>query len=427
MARFRRRLAAILLAVVLAGAAAAFAAHGSAEAAIQGGVWPAGVIHPAAASCPTGETLVEPTSGWTDDLGVSRLTYKSAPGMVTILAPRGLKASTVTPALLADLGVSTRSRSGVAVRQAVVRQALSESARPVAPAFCESRPQFDLASFHHKTDGISGPGRKNGQVFGHVYGAWGGTGITEAESGVGISAVSGNFTVGKDQTTLGPGAEATWLGIGGGLAHEGPPYGLIQDGVSMQSGEGYQSWFQTVNYNSSGNYTCCNAQYTTTPGNVSPGDSIAAEVWWSSTTEACFYLYDAQHNAADIPITCISTASGEHHATTYDHTSAEWVNEEIIGSPVEKDPQSKDMYYYYDNPGTIKWTGQEFSSAFGNDGSWQSPFPGAESIIMAPNGSTGTSCGSDNGVLSYPDDFGTNADGGYSSIQTCVVPETDSP
>jgi hypothetical protein len=38
----------------------------------------------------------------------------------------------------------------------------------------------------------------------------------------------------------------------------------------------------------------------------------------------------------------------------------------------------------------------------------------------------GTSC-STPGVLSYPDDIGTNSDGGYSSIVTCAVTGIDSP
>lgn len=164
LARFRRRSAAILLAVVLAGAAGALAARGSAEAATQGAVWPAGVARPAAASCPRGETLIEPTSGRTDALGVSRLSYKSAPGMVTILPPRGLKAGALTPALLADLGTRASALSG-AGRQSIVREVLAESARPVAPAFCESHPKPDLAGLSRKTVRASGPG----QVGGHIW------------------------------------------------------------------------------------------------------------------------------------------------------------------------------------------------------------------------------------------------------------------
>jgi hypothetical protein len=121
VARFRGRSAATLLAVVVAGAAGAFGAHGSAAAAPEGGAWPASVIHPAVTSCPRGEKLITPTSGWTDTRGVSHLTYKSVPGLVTSLPPRGLKEGTVTPALLTDLGVRTAAITGAGAQRAVIR------------------------------------------------------------------------------------------------------------------------------------------------------------------------------------------------------------------------------------------------------------------------------------------------------------------
>ena len=44
--------------------------------------WPSQVARPGPASCPRGETLIAPTSGWTDALGVAHLAYKAAPGLV---------------------------------------------------------------------------------------------------------------------------------------------------------------------------------------------------------------------------------------------------------------------------------------------------------------------------------------------------------
>jgi hypothetical protein len=311
------------------------------------------------------------------------------------------------------------SISGSGAQQAMIRQILYESAHPIAPAFCESHPKPDLVRLSKKSRQRDG----SGQTFAHVFASnWGGTGITEAENGAGINGVYGAFTVGRDLTTSGPGAEATWLGLGGGLDSEGPPAGLIQDGISMQAGEGYQSWFELVNYNSSGDYTCCSAHYTTTPGNAGPGDSITSQVWWDSSTEACFYLSDAQHSGADIPSTC-DNVSG---TITYDHTSAEWVNESINGETTEKNPNQ--TYLFYDNPGTINWTAQLFTDSFGGGGTWQSPFGAGESIIMyyTLNPPSGTSCGTA-GVLSYPDDIGSNSFGGYSSIVTCEITGVDSP
>jgi hypothetical protein len=410
--RFRGRTAAIVPAVIVAGVMVAAGPHSSAATAPGTGTWPAGVAHPARVSCPRGELPVTPTGGWRDVKGVSHLTYKSMPGMVTTLPPRGVKAATVTPALLADLGLHAGSRTRAALRQSMDRQVAAESAHLVAPSFCRLRhPLAAPAQLAAKSRKGSGPGIVGSHVF---TGNWGGTGITSAENGTGINGVAGSFTVGTDKTTSGPGAESTWLGLGGGLDSEGPPLGLIQDGVIMSAGKGYQSWLETVNYNSSGNYTCCALKAI---GTARPGDSITSEVWWNSASQACFFLYDQQHSGGDIPSTCLTTSSGPNE-TTYDHTSAEWVNESSFS----------EGFNFYDNPGTIKWTGQLFDNNFGLAGSMSSPFPAGESIIMYYTASppSGTSCATP-GVLSYPDNIGTNSAGGFSSIETCVITGVDSP
>lgn len=403
----------IVLAVLAAGTMAAVSARSSAATVVGGATWPTGVMHPADVSCPSGEVAVAPTGGWTDGQGVSHLTYKSMPKMVTTLPPRGLKAADVTPALLADLGLHASSQTRAALRQTMARQVAAESAHLVAPAFCKRRRPLTVPL---RRVVKSGHGKSRGVVASHVFeNYWGGTGITSPESGAGINGVSGSFTVGTDKTSSGPGAELTWLGLGGGLDNEGPPFGLIQDGVMMSAGNGYQSWLETVNWNSTGAYTCCTLTVT---GTARPGDLITSEVWWNTTTQACFFLYDEQHNGADIPSTCMNTGSGGH-MTTYDHTSAEWVNEDI---------DYEGTYNFYDNPGTINWTDQLYDENFGLAGSWRSPFPAGESIVMfyTLNTPTGTGCGSP-GVLSYPDDIGTNSGGGYSSIVTCVITGVDSP
>lgn len=419
------RPAVISLGIALVGASCVLVASSSSATVSSSGPWPNGIAHPAAASCPRGEKAVTATSGQTDAQGVDHFSYKSAPGLVTNLPPAGLRASTVTPKLLADLGVHTSSMTSSSVQQ-VVRQTVYLSAHRAAPALCEESVQPDFA----KVSSASARSGGSAARFTHLFASnWAGYATTEAPSGsTGINYAAGTFAVGQNHTQTQPGAESSWVGIGGGLTANddtASTVGLIQDGVSMQYDEGYQSWFEFVSDSTTcATTTTCDPQYSTTPGSARPGDSVTAEVWWASSTEACFELTDGQHSAADIPETCVS---GTSLPVPYDDTSAEWINEEVVGEGTDGSPS----YYItsYDNPGTIKWTQQEISGTLGNAGPFSSPFPGEEAIIMYgtyfPSGATG--CGSGNGVLSYPAGAATTSSGGQSSIVTCSVPLYDAP
>jgi hypothetical protein len=365
--------------------------------------WPSGVPRPAAVSCPRGQTLIAPTSGWRDALGVEHFRYRAAPGLVSTLAPRGLTASRVSAAMISDVGLPSH---GVA-RQLAVRQVLNLARNRVPEEFCESRGLAD------KFIPSKGPRRPTRVIrFTHTYGSWGGYEVTEAENGkVGINGADGSFTVGQSMTADSPSIESTWVGVGGGGGETGSSWGLIQDGVSMETNDGYRSWFMFA-----GSSVCtskyCDPQYSTVDA-VHPGDSVTAETWWDSSTEACFYLTNWTTGTGNIS-TCKASP------VPYDHTSAEWVNEYPSGAKNGS---------FYDNPGTIKFTDQAMTTSLGGGGSWYSPFSGSFQADIMTTGKgtpTGTSC-SDAFVLSYPDDAATTSSGGSSQIITCQVLNTDYP
>jgi hypothetical protein len=91
-------------------------------------------------------------------------------------------------------------------------------------------------------------------------------------------------------------------------------------------------------------------------------------VQWESSTKACFFL------------TNVTTGTGGWdvcHSVNipYDHTSAEWVNENHI-------PEGA----YYDDPGTVSWSGQIINSGLRATGSWKSPFTGSFLAVITGSG-----------------------------------------
>ena len=224
-------------------ASACLLGTGSAAAASPGAVsWPAGIAHPSA-SCAAGETLVAPTSGYTDSLGVSHFSYKGHAGMVTNLAPKGLSASRVTTTLLTDLHIPTDARD----RQSAVTAAVSLGQKQVAPAFCESvltPEQAGQKLWSGTTQKATGTATGNTAVYNdHISANWAGYAVTEAQYGKPIESVAGSWRVGTVSipTNLTPSGEGTWVGIGGGVANEATG-SLIQAGTSMSTGNGYQAW-----------------------------------------------------------------------------------------------------------------------------------------------------------------------------------------
>ena len=381
--------------------------------------WPARFARPAADTCPAGQTEIAATSGWTDSAGVAHFTYKDRPGMVSTLPATTVDASQVSNTMLTELGLPTGS-----TRQNSVQHAVAMSQKTVAPALCVSQAPagsgFVAASGASGTSGASAASGTSGTASGgstageftHAYsGAWGGSFVTEGEYGSPIESVTGDWTVNNTQTPSGdsPAVEGTWVGIGGGVAGEQNGWGLIQAGTSMETGTGYQSWFELISGNCSGNG--CAPRYSAVDV-VRPGDLVSSEVTWENTSTACFDLIDYDHSAATIPWTCvpISTVSG----MIYDHDSAEWINESWLsqGTP------------YYQNPGTVEWSDQSMSSGFDAAGPWSSPWahPSTSMVMVVPgtSGSPNPSCGTP-GVMSYPvGPYTTSGIYGSSQLVTCT-------
>ena len=229
-------------------------------------------------------------------------------------------------------------------------------------------------------------------------------------AGPASTAIVGSWTVGKSATSSQPSESSTWIGLGGG-GGEGNPnnWGLIQDGVSLQTNEGYRSWWEYLGSTGCAG-TLCDPHYTAIDA-AGPGDFVTAQVWWSTTTEACFYFSDQTHSSASF-FTCQASLP-----IPYDHTSAEWMNETHWPD------------FYYDNPGTINWSGQKMTDSLGGGGTYISPFSGTfEGVIMAPLGDSPTiPCSGSSDALAYPVKAVNTANGGSSQIISCSIPGIDSP
>jgi hypothetical protein len=405
--RTRKPLVRAVLATIAITAGGLASGNVTAAAAATGvSSWPAQVVRPVAATCPAGDTLIAPTGGWTDALGVSHITYRSRPGMVDVIAPRRLTANRVTPALLADLGlrVGGGAKAGY---QARVKQALVMARTRTAPEFCYSpRPVTPLAA--------AKPGlgyRMASTVVYSPLGTWGGTGVTEAQSGSGINGAEGQWVQpqsyfnGSDNHLS---EESTWVGVGD-LGDIGASVaGLIQTGTQMETGMGYVAFYEVVGTSGGcapprfcGNYSATNA--------VRPGQLVSGQVYWTNTTHACFINVN---ETTGTTLFDLCTALN----IPYDHTSAEWVNESDIPGG-----------YQYANPHTVTFTDQSYSHSFGQFGG-VSPFSTAfDAVIMGIKvAASGTPINCSNPtILSYP--TGASSSGAYGSSQiiTCPIPGID--
>jgi hypothetical protein len=361
--------------------------------------WPAQVARPAPASCPRGERLIAPTSGWTDALGIAHLAYRAVPGLVANIPPRGLTASEVTPAVLSDLGSRAVRPASPAGEERLARLFVRLAKDRTAPEFCHGKPAGVSASQRR-----SGPDLPSTHTDGPT-GTWAGYAVTESEFGGGINGVTGSWSVpaSSDDSSA---AESTWTGIGGNIGGEKDGYGLIQAGTEMAftnvSGQmnGFYTFFQYAGSNNCkdpcGKFSSADA--------VIPGQQVTADVWWDTSTTATF-LVETPDSAANWDVTDYKVP------IIYDHTSAEWVNEDHPA-------------FTYDKPGTVQFTAQKLTGSFGGAGSFISPFEGSyEALIMVTSTSVkATDCSSGNGVISYPAYPGNSTAGGSSDVITCPSP-----
>jgi Peptidase A4 family len=203
-------------------------------------------------------------------------------------------------------------------RQLVVRQVLNLAQNQRAPEFCRSRP--DLGVLGKQLMLAREPSAGGPTLTVAETPNWGGYATTQSEFGAAINGAEGTWTVPPHTAGLAPSAEATWVGVGGGIGGETRGIGLIQAGTEMQTNEGYRSVWEYIGTSGCvgfcGQYSSINA--------ISPGDSVTGQVFWGSSTYACFYLEDWSRNSG-------SQGVCQTVNIPYDHTSAEWVDEQIIG------------------------------------------------------------------------------------------------
>jgi hypothetical protein len=370
--------------------------------------WPAQVARPAAATCPPGETLIAPTGGWTDSLGVSHITYSSRPGMVDKIAPSGLTASRVTPGLLTDLGLGAGGASKGAYRTHV-NQALSMARARTAPEFCYSptpiAPPVQATARTATARTAVSAASANVITYSSI---WGGTAINEYQSGSGINGAEGEYVQptaqfgGSDGYSV---EESTWVGVGSYGDLGSSVYGLIQAGTEMQTGYGYRAFYEAIGSSGCtsstsfcGGYSAANA--------VTPGQEISAFVFWENSTNACFFVAAGGTEIWDVcsPVNI-----------PYDHTSAEWINE-----------NHEEQEIQYTDPTTVTFTDQSYSNDF-DEIAGNSPFatPDFDLVIMGwggnPASGTPISCNNPT-IMSYPTDGSTSGEYGSSEIITCPDP-----
>ena len=189
--------------------------------------------------------------------------------------------------------------------------------------------------------------------------------------------------------------------------------GLIQAGVQTRSISGTRTltpFFEYINVAGG----CCGLK----PGNstVGTGQLMAVDVYWTSTTNACFQILDASTDTLPVN-SClnVNSAAGVPHDTS----SAEWFIEDSL--PIG---------LYFENLNQIPWTSMSLSEQAQQYPRWHSPFNYnymVYQIRAAPKGS-GNMVGTcvpgsgPNGILSYPvHEASTDAANGQMDINTNAV------
>ena len=155
---------------------------------------------------------------------------------------------------------------------------------------------------------------------------------------------------------------------------------------------------------------------------VTAGDSVSALVDWTtdSNSQFCFTFTDNTNSAASF-----SGCSGASDVT-YDHNSAEWVNE----WPMEN---ATTPFPYYQDPGPVYFTDQKLSTGFGGAGPWTPAFATANTglVMVRPHTpdaqSVNVACTKGGPVASY----GINAQdlvggNGTSEIYPCPYADYES-
>jgi hypothetical protein len=135
---------------------------------------------------------------------------------------------------------------------------------------------------------------------------------------------------------------------------------LIQAGLWVITTSGKRTLSPFLEYvNDSSTDPCC----AVIPGSstVNSGNELAAEVYWTSDTNACFEVYDTTTD--EFPIDDCGTVG---HSVQHDTSSAEWFMEDSL-------PQTSPEEYF-ENLNQVPWTDVSLSEGAEADPNWHSPF-----------------------------------------------------
>jgi hypothetical protein len=369
----------------------------------EASTWQAWFARPGAASCSKGDSPVTPTAASSDIFGVVHLDYAGFPHFTSVVPPKGFNTNKESTGLRTDL-----ARYGVSTAQAKIL------ARHPIVEFCASTDlysglQRSVNSVRHvDTTSVGAP-----IINSHADGNWAGYAV---DGGDGFNGVAANWVVQQSNASApSPNYDGTWIGVGGdsGDCDNHSDCSLIQEGTDMQSGEGYRMWFEWV-------CKTCGKTIDTQHGSgygisfipsgsnaVRPGDLMAGDVYWDSTSEACFTMVDDNPNRS-IGITgCVT------NPVPFDNRSIEWIDEDGASS----------SGYYMADFGQTNWSYQSSWDSAGHSES----LPGFEGnsdftvvgdiAATSYNNSLVPPC-SDKSVVAYPEDI-SSTNGGSSINVWC--------
>lgn len=355
-------------------------------------------------SCPKGDKLIAPTAHTTDALGVTRYTYRALPGFVSMVPSSGLTASQITPAVVKDLGVLQSAKPiTMRMRQDIAR----ESRTPSWFCLTAALPGTIRSAGKQSAPGEISPQALSGSP--NPSASYAGYAVTSNEfNGSPINSIEGDFPVSTAPVPAVNSQTSVWIGVGD-FSQE---TSLVQAGILTRTISGSRTFTPFLEYIDVGSGCCAMIAGSS---DVSSGNEVEVEVYWTSDTNTCFFVYDKSTGAYPVD-SCITVAD---YGVQHDTSSAEWLMEDAIP---QKSPEE-----YFENLGQVPWTSVAFSEGAESDPNWHSPFAYYydEYEIVAQAGKiyvpTCKAGSGPNGVLAYPaNPAGTSSAGTFDSNTNSV-------
>jgi hypothetical protein len=373
--------------------------------------WPAWLAKPRASSCQKGATLVVPTGATSDALGVVRVHYSAFPDLFTVVPPRNFSVSHASPALLKDLGIPVPSSPAAGtVRAQLARSPVAlvdeRTARdPLATSFCMSAKVIapPRVVSKHLAVAPESVGAETTSLSPNL--SWAGYEVNGTFDGA-----LGDWTV--NESIPGPptpNVDETWVGVGGATFNDS----LIQAGTQMLTGKGYQSWFEWVAGNDGSGtifptYESYDGVSFTSTSQVHIGDDIQALVYWLTSHEACFNLYDLSSSTGSFS-GCVTSMP-----IPMSRASIEWIDEDPY--PPSGTLEGVTLKGYLADFVATSWFNQE---AYNSSTGATVPFTDYPPLIANYiDSSNQTPVCSSGGVLAYPT-LASGSDDGSSDNEWC--------